>query len=101
MERESIIENCQRLQVFLKDTTRYDAGKIINDVSPKGLLDLYSRILDCHGAPVTGWSWLYLTGADYVEMDNYCRANCSAYHGTHGVSFGFEYYGYKWYVINK
>lgn len=101
MTVETVVENCNRLCAFLKDKTRYDKEEVIAYTSPKGFLDLYGRILDYHGAPKTGWSWLYLTGADYVEMDGFCKENCPAYHDNNGVSFGFEFVGYKWYVNNK
>jgi len=102
MQKESIVENCQRLQAFLKDDSSYKIEKIINDISPKGLLDAFGRILDYNGAPATGWSWLYLTGDDYLEMLNYCKEHLSdTFYDNNGKSFLFKYDGYQWYVNNK
>lgn len=98
---EAIIDNCKRLLAFLKEQSPFSIMDKITEYSPSGLIDLYSRILDINGAPVSGWSILYLTGNDYNEMEYYCRNRCDGYKAHSPKMFFFSALGYNWTVINK
>jgi hypothetical protein len=99
---EAIIDNCNRLLAFLKAPSPFSIMDKISEYSPAGLIDLYSRILDINGAPVSGWSFLYLTGQDYKEMEYHCMTRCEDYkqHNAEKM-FYFSALGYNWTVINK
>lgn len=96
MTEDSIIKNVKRILFFFKEDKMPD----IIDYSEKGLLDLYSRILDVNGASVSGLSVLYLTGSDYKEMLWFCRSHCDDFMDSEN-SFRFSFYGYNWTVLNK
>lgn len=103
MKVQSIVDNCDRLFSFYKDAARYDLQQIISNSTPKGLLDLYGRILDFHGAPISYMSRLYLSEGDYDEFVEWAKdtAEFHIIEWPDKIAIGFNYDGYRWIVENK
>ena len=103
MTVQSVVDNCDRLFLFFKDTAKYDLQQIIANATPKGLVELYGRALDFHGAPASYMSRLYLTGPDYDEFVEWAK-EAEGFHvieWPNKIAIGFNYVGYRWIVENK
>lgn len=121
MTKETIIENCQRLLSFLKINTN---DLIIDDISPKGFLDCYSKLLDINGCENKGHSIFFIPNWD--EFKEFREYVSNEYKGSFNniientelkiivddsigkeyilkayAIFSFQYDGFYWDVTNK
>jgi hypothetical protein len=122
MTKETIIENCQRLKDFYRETIGTNESMMKDiPISPEGLLYCYGRILDYNGAWKSGMSLLFLDEGEYNEMkaftktfDGFKDSDILSAEATKKVKtevhpeaaawcnwFGFNHYGYHWVVKKK
>lgn len=122
MTKETIIENCQRLKDFYRETIGSNEAMMKGiEMSASGLLYCYGRILDYNGAWKAGMSLLFLDSEEYEEMKAFAKG-CEEFEDADVLSakateqvkkevhpeavawcnyFKFNHNGYQWIIKKK